>query len=331
MLAAVTTKYGPPSVLKISEITKPIPKPIDVVVRVHASSVTAADMMMRRGAPYYGRLFLGIFKPKNSTSGTGFAGVVETIGSEVSEFSVGDRVFGETIFGFGSNAEFTSVPQDGLIMKMPENISFDAASTLCDGPLTSMNFLKRLVDVKSGQRVLINGASGSLGTAAVQLAKHYGAHVTGVCSSANETMVKSLGADQVIDYTKVDFTKTDQTWDVIYDTVGKSSFSNCKPVLSTNGSYLSPVLGGTLWSMLWTSMFGTKKAKFSATGVLPKSILKQLLGDVSDLIISGDLEVIIDRRYRLDQIVEAHQYVDGGHKRGNVVLEGLDNGELFYS
>lgn len=331
MLAAVTTKYGSPNVLKISEVTKPKAKPNEVVVRVHASSVTAADMMMRRGSPYYGRLFLGLLKPKNSVSGTGFAGEVETIGSEVSKFNIGDRVFGETVFGFGSNAEFTCVPQDGIIMKMPEDISFDAASLLCDGPLTSMNFLKRLVDVKPGQRVLINGASGSLGTAAVQLAKYYGAHVTGVCSSANETMVKSLGADQVIDYTKMDFTKTDQTWDVIYDTVGKSSFSKCKSVLTANGHYLSPVLDGTLWSMLWTSMFGTKKAKFSATGVLPKPVLKLLLADVRELIVSGDLEVVIDRRYRLDQIVEAHQYVDGGHKKGNVVLEGLDNGELFFS
>lgn len=331
MLAAVTTKYGSPDVLEISDVIKPKPKSNEVIVRVHASSVTAADIMMRRGAPYYGRLFLGIFKPKNSISGTGFAGEIEAIGSQVTEFHIGDRVFGETVFGFGSNAEYTCIPQDGLIMKMPENISFDAAASVCDGPLTSLNFLKRLVDVKFGQRILINGASGSLGTAAVQLAKHYGAHVTGVCSASNEIMVKSLGADQVIDYTKVDFTKIDQTWDVIYDTVGKSSFSRCKPVLTANGSYLSPVLDGTIWSMLWTSMFGTKKAKFSATGVLPQPVLKQLFGEVRELIVFGNLEFIIDRRYRLDEIAEAHRYVESGHKRGNVVLQGIDNGELFFS
>jgi NADPH:quinone reductase-like Zn-dependent oxidoreductase len=326
MLAAVTTKYGPPNVLKLTELARPMPKPDEVIVRVHASSVTAADMMMRRGAPYYGRLFLGILKPRNRISGTGFAGEIEAIGSEVSNFKTGDMVFGETVFGFGSNAEYTCVPQDGLIMKMPEDLSFDAAATICDGPLTSMNFLKRLVDIKSGQRVLINGASGSLGTAAVQLAKLYGAHVTGVCSSSNDSMVRSLGADLIIDYAKVDFTKTDQTWDIIYDTVGKSSFSKCKSALTTNGNYLSPVLGGTLWSMLWTSKFGNKKARFSATGLLPKPVLKQLLGEVRNLIKAGNLEVIIDRRYRLDQIIEAHRYVEGGHKRCNVVLAGFDNG-----
>ena len=322
MLAAVTTKYGPPNVLKLMELSCPKPKPNEVVIQVRASSVTAADTLMRSGTPYFGRLFLGILKPKKSVSGTGFAGKIEAIGSKVSAFKIGDSVFGETVFGFGSNAEFTCVPQDGLIMKMPEHLSFDAAATICDGPLTSMNFLKRLVDIKAGQRVLINGASGSLGTAAVQLAKYYGAHVTGVCSLSNDSLVRSLGADQVIDYAKVDFTKTNLAWAIIYDTVGKSSFSMCKSALTPNGIYLSPVLDGTLCSMFWTSMFGKKKAKFSATGVLPKAVLKQLLFEVRNLIKTGKLDIVIDRRYRLDRIVEAHQYVEGGHKKGNVVLEG---------
>lgn len=331
MLASLTQKYGSPEVLKVTQVPKPKAKPNEIVVRVHASSVTAADMMMRRGAPIYGRLFLGILKPKNKISGTGFAGEIEELGSHVRNFKVGDRVFGETVFGFGSNAEFTCIPQEGLIMQMPEQLSFDAAATICDGPLTSMNFLKRLVDLRPGQRVLINGASGSLGTAAVQLAKYYAAHVTGVCSTSNQGMVSSIGADQIIDYTKVDFTKSHQTWDVIYDTVGKSSFSQCKQVLSENGTYLSPVLGGTLFSMLWTSVFSSKKAKFSATGTLSKSILKQLLGKVIELVKSGNLDVIIDKRYQLDQIVEAHRYVETGHKKGNVILNGANGGELYGS
>ncbi|PLW75927.1 NAD(P)-dependent alcohol dehydrogenase [Cohaesibacter celericrescens] len=322
MLAAVATKYGPADVLKLRQIAQPTPKPDEVIVRVEASSVTAADVMMRRGVPYIGRLFLGILKPKNSISGTGFAGTVQALGSQVHAFRVGDRVFGETILGHGANAEYTCVPQDGLIMHLPDNVPFTDGATLCDGFLTSMNFLKRLVDVKSGQRVLINGASGSLGTAAIQIARYFGAHVTGVSSASNHDLVASLGANQVIDYNSVDFTQSEQNWDVIYDTVGKSSFDKCKAVLSENGKYLSPILGGTLCSMLQTKLFGTKQALFSATGLLPQPVLKKLLVQVRDLRASEELRVFIDRQYQFDQIIEAHRYVEGGHKKGNVLLQG---------
>lgn len=320
MLASVTTKYGSPEVLSVTQVDKPTPQPNEIIVHVAASSVTAADIMMRRGSSWYGRLFLGLFKPKNSVSGTGFAGEVSAVGTQVENFKIGDRVFGESVFGHGSNAEFTCIPCDGIVTNIPDGVSLEAAATVCDGPLTSMNFLTRLVNLRPGQRVLINGASGSLGTAAVQLAKNLGVHVTAVCSASNEEMVRALGADEVIDYNDVDFTISGKRWDVIYDTVGKSSFAKCKPVLTNGGAYLSPVLGGTVWAMLWTSLFGTKKAHFSATGALPKPVLKALLRDVRERLDHGDLEMVIDRKYQLDQVVEAHRYVETGHKKGNVVL-----------
>lgn len=320
MLASVTTKYGSAEVLVVTQVDKPSPQPKEIVVKVAASSVTAADIMMRRGSPWYGRLFLGLLKPKNRISGTGFAGEVSEVGALVENFKIGDRVFGETVFGHGSNAEYTCVPSDGIIMKIPESISFEEAATVCDGPLTSMNFLTRLVNLRPGQRVLINGASGSLGTAAVQLAKTRKLHVTAVCSASNAQMVRSLGADEVIDYNTFDFKKSGSKWDVIYDTVGKSSFAKCRSVLTSNGAYLSPILGGTVWAMLWTKLFGTQKAYFSATGVLPKPVLKGLLAEVQEHIIQGDLKMMIDRDYPLDQVVDAHRYVETGHKKGNVVL-----------
>jgi NADPH:quinone reductase-like Zn-dependent oxidoreductase len=207
-----------------------------------------------------------------------------------------------------------------LVLK-PEHITHEEASSICDGPLTSWNFLKGMAKVKYGQSVLIHGASGSLGTAAVQLAKHLGANVTGVCSTKNMEMVTSLGAATVIDYSKIDFTKTGQTYDIIFDTVGKSSFLKCKKALNKNGIYLSPVLSlSLLFQMLRTTMFGNKKAKFSATGTKPISVLRLLLKELNELLESGQLKTVIDRCYTLEEISEAHQYVDTGHKRGNVVV-----------
>ncbi len=321
MKSIIATKYGSPEVLQLTTTQKPTPGAGEVLVKVHASSVTAADGMMRRGSPFYGRLFLGLTKPKNPTPGTGFAGVIEAVGEDVRTLKVGDRIFGEVVFGLGSNAEYTCVPEMGVVAAMPDSMSFDEGAPVCDGALTSLNFLKELAGIESGQQVLINGASGSLGTAAVQIAKSFGAHVTGVCSTANLEMVKSLGADEVIDYTKVDFTLTEKGYDVIYDTVGKSSFSLSKKALTPTGVFVSPVLSlALLFEMLWTSKFGSKKARFSATGILPAPKLRELLHEVKDLIESGRLRTVIDRRYPLDDIAEAHRYVDQGHKKGNVVI-----------
>ncbi|MEP2669691.1 MAG: NAD(P)-dependent alcohol dehydrogenase [Cyclobacteriaceae bacterium] len=321
MKAIVATKYGSPEVFQLKEIAKPTPKANEVLVRIIASSVTAADTMMRRGTPFYGRLFIGLLKPNNPIPGTGFAGVVEAVGKEVTHFTEGDAVFGESVLGAGTNAEYVCVAENGVIISKPANISFAEAASICDGPLTSLNFLKNLAAIQPGQKVLINGASGSLGTAAVQLAKYFEAEVTGVCSTSNVELVKSLGADHVIDYTQEDFTKSNVRYDVIYDTVGKSSYSQAKKVLTANGAYISPVLNMTLLlQMMWTSLVGKKKAKFSATGILPLPALRDFLYEIRAMICAGYLKSIVDKQFSLEQIAEAHAYVDNGHKRGNVVL-----------
>ncbi len=321
MKAIVATAYGSPEVLKLKQVDKPQPKENEVLVKVMASSASTADAMIRTGKPYFGRLMLGLFKPKHSIPGTGFAGVVEAVGENVKTFKKGDRVFGETTFGFSTNAEFLIIPENGVILTMPESLNFAEATTFCDGHLTSMNFLKEIAQIKSGQKVLINGASGSLGTSAVQLAKYFGAEVTAVCSSRNVGLVKSLGADFVIDYTKKDFTKTERTYDFVYDTIGKSSYRKCKNILAESGAYLSPVLKfSLLLQMISTSLFGTKKAKFSATGMLKENELRALLVTLVEIVKEGRLKTVIDRQYPLEKVAEAHTYIDSGHKKGNVVI-----------
>ncbi len=321
MKAINVTKYGSPEVLVLQEVTKPMPKDNEVLIKISAASITTADGMMRTGTPYIGRLFTGISKPKNAIPGTGFAGVVESIGKDVHLYKKGDEVFGENITTFGTNAEYVCVSESGVITIKPENISFDEAAPISDGALTSINFLKNLGNIKAGQKVLINGASGSLGTAAVQIAKYYGAQVTGVCSTTNMELVKSLGADKVIDYTKNDFASTGQIYDIIYDTVGKSSFTKSKSALSKNGVYLSPVLGASLLNdAICSSMFGKKKAKFSATGFLPVPKLKALLQELVEIIEEGKLRSVIDKKYSFKQIAQAHTYIGKGHKIGNAIL-----------
>tara|TARA_R110002050_G_scaffold208476_3_gene344498 strand:- start:12694 stop:13791 length:1098 start_codon:yes stop_codon:yes gene_type:complete len=322
MKAIITTKYGSPKVLQLHEIPKPVPKENEILIKVKAASVTTADTMMRKGKPFYGRLFMGMTKPKYPISGTGFSGVVKSIGKNVSLFKEGDPVFGESVFGQGSNAEYLCIPENGLVALKPKKVSFEEASVLCDGPLTSWNYLKKMADVKSGQKVLVNGASGSLGSAAVQLADYLGADVTAVCSSPNLDLVKSLGADHTIDYTKVDFTKTEKRYDIIFDTVGKSSYLKCKKVLVKNGTYLSPVLSmPLLFQMLWTSIFSSKKVKFAATGLLAVPELGAMLNELTKLLMADKLKLIIDKRYPLHEVAKAHSYVDTGHKKGNVVVK----------
>ena len=265
---------------------------------------------------------MGLMKPKYPTPGTGFAGQVEAIGKDVTLFKMGDAVFGESIFGTGTNAEYVCVAENGIIVAKPDDMSYEEAAPICDGAVTSMNFLKNLGNIQPGQKVLINGASGSLGTAAVQLAKHFDVEVTGVCSTANIELVKSLGADKVIDYSKEDFTTTGETYDIIYDTVGKLSFTKCKKSLTTNGTYISPVLRiPLLVQMLWTSMTSShKKAKFSATGLLPVPEIRYFLEEIKILFEQKKIKSVIDRYYPIAQVADAHRYVDTGHKKGNVVL-----------
>src|SRR6056297_3344205 len=324
MKAMITTSYGSPDVVRLENVAKPVPHPNQVLIKIHASAVTKADAMMRTGKPFIGRLFTGLSKPKLPVWGTGFAGVVESVGSEVTQFKVGNQVFGESIETMGTYAEYVKIPESGIVTHLPENLSFEEAAGMCDGGITSLNFLVNLGNIKAGQKVLINGASGSLGTAAIQIAKHFGTEVTGVCSSGNINLVKKLGADHVIDYTREDFTSATSRYDLIYDTVGVRSFTECRPALTKHGFYLSPVLGMPLLGhMMVTSVFGKKKAKFSATGALPVEETRRLLDMLLDIIEAGNLRGVLDRTYPLEQLAEAHTYVDAGHKKGNVVLNPI--------
>ena len=321
MKTIITSKYGSPDVLKVTESLKPIPKVNEILIKIKASSVTTADSMMRKGKPYYGRLFLGLTKPKNPVPGTGFSGIIEGKGKEVNIFNIGEAVFGEIVLGPGTNCEYVCVPQDGVVLSKPDNISFEEAAPICDGALTSMSFLKDIAKIKPGQKVLINGASGSLGIAAVQLAKIFGAEVTAVCSTSNLNLVKEFGADHTIDYTKIDFTNQTEFYDIIYDTVGTLSYSDAQKVLTTKGLYMSPVLGiSVLFQMIRTGFSNGKKVKFSATGFKPVHELRLLLEELKGFLEKGQLKTFIDKSYSLNEISLAHQYIDGGHKRGNLVL-----------
>jgi len=321
MKAIVATGYGGPEVLKLQDVNIPQPKENEVLVKVHASSATTADGMMRTGKPYFGRLMTGLTKPKHAIPGTGFAGVIVKTGRDVKKFNLCTRVFGETTLGFSTNAEFVAVPENGVILPMPENMGYAEGATYGDGHVTSMNFLKEIAQIKAGQKVLINGASGSLGTAAIQIAKYLGAEVTGVCSTRNAGLVISLGADQVIDYTKKDFTKANETYDVVYDTIGKSSFPRSRNILSESGLYVSPVLKfSLLLQMKWTSVFSKKKAKFAATGLRSDNELRGLLSELVDIFKAGRLKTVIDRQYPLEKVAEAHTYIITGRKKGNVAI-----------
>ena len=321
MKAIVSTGYGSPEVLQLQSFAKPTPKENELLIRIVATPITTADTMMRKGTPFYARFFLGLMKPRNPIPGTGFAGVVESVGDSVLQFRVGDEVFGETKLGFGANAEYICIPEDGLVIKKPRNISFEEAAPVCDGALTSFNFLKHIAQIQAGQKILINGASGSLGTAAVQLAAYFGAEVTGVCSTKNIELVQSLGAHQVIDYTQEDLTQIDSQFDIIYDTVGKLSYPSVKHLLAPNGIFMSPVLSlKLLVQMIWTSYVGDKKVKFSATGLKSVEELRPMLNKIKELMQENTLKLLVDKRFSLEEAVEAHRYVDTGHKRGNVVV-----------
>ncbi|WP_375254793.1 NAD(P)-dependent alcohol dehydrogenase [Yoonia sp.] len=322
MKAAIYKGYGAANVVKLADVPIPQPKADQILVRLRASAVTAADSMIRQGVPRIGRLFLGLRGPKVTAMGTQFAGDVVETGADVTSFAQGDRVFGETGLNFGAHAEYVCVDQGGLVAHIPQSMRYEEAAPLCDGPLTDMNFLRNLAKLQPGQHILVNGAAGSLGTAAVQLAKGFGAEVTGVCSARNLAFVTSLGADHVIDYNTTDFSKNVGRYDVIYDTVGKSRFQHAKPALTPDGFYLSPVLSlRLLGRMMFGNCFSRKKAKFSATGMMPVNQQRPLMQDLLGRIAKGQLKMVIDRRFSLDSVAAAHAYVDTGHKRGNVILE----------
>ena len=318
MKAIVYKKYGSPNVLEPIEVEKPTPEPNEVLIRVFATTVTAADCMMRRGDTFLSRILLGLLKPKKKYQilGTEFSGEIEAVGSKVKKFKPGDEVYAFRGFGTGCYAQYKCMNENGSLTVKPGNMEFPEAASVVDGATTALFFLKEKANIQKGQKVLINGASGSIGTFAVQLAKHFGAEVTGVCSTKNIELVKSLGADKVVDYTKEDFAKTDDTYDIIFDTVGKSSFSHCRKVLKSNGKYVVTVmtLKNVLQSLL--TKFGKKKKVIFAMS-LNKT---EALNFIRTLIEEGTLKTIIDKQYTLEELGEAHTYVERGHKQGNVVI-----------
>lgn len=320
MKAIVYTRYGPPDVLELKQIEKPIPKENEILVKVKATTVTVADIRSRSFTvpPAFwlpARITLGLKRPKKEILGMELAGEVELVGKNVKRFKRGDRVFAASLAGFGAYAEYKCLEEDGPVAIKPSNITYGEAAAIPIGARTALYFLRK-AEIKSGQSVLVYGASGSVGSYAVQIAKYFGANVTGVCSTANLELVKSLGADKVIDYTAEDFSNTDESYDVIFEAVNKSSFSACMKLLKNNGTYINVTEPLPSVQMLWTKLTSNKKLLLSRNS--PET--SEALNFLKELVEMGKIKVVIDRYYSFDEIVEAHRYVEKGHKRGNVVI-----------
>jgi NADPH:quinone reductase-like Zn-dependent oxidoreductase len=321
MKAIVYEKYGPPEVLQLKDVKKPIAKDNEVLIKIYATTVAAEDPRWRSFTfPAWGwlpmRIQVGLRKPRNKILGFELAGEIESVGKDVKLFKEGDRVFGHTLSG-GTYAEYKCMPEDGVLAIKPDNTTYEEAVAIPNGGLTALLFLRK-GSIQSGQKVLINGASGTVGIAAVQLAKYFGAEVTGVCSSRNVEMVKSLGADEVIDYTEEDFTQSGESYDIIFDVKGWKSFSRCKKLLKKGGIYLTTNPGLKVFlQILWTSLMGSKKVKWVASGLIAKA---EDLIFIKELVEGGKIKSVIDRCYPLGQMAEAHRYVETGHKKGDVVI-----------
>jgi NADPH:quinone reductase-like Zn-dependent oxidoreductase len=322
MRAVVYDTYGPPEVLRIEDVAQPIPKEDEVLVKVHATTVNRLDVHTREANRSSGaaiavlsRLVSGFRRPRQPILGSEFAGEVEAVGSAVHEFAVGDQVFGNTGLGFGAHAEFLCMREGGRIARKPTGVSFAEAAAVSDGALNALWCLRH-ADLHKGRTILVYGASGSIGTAVVQLAKHFGADVTAVCSTKNIELVRSLGADNVIDYTQEDFTRNGQTYDAIFDAVGKQSFSRCKGSLKSGGLYFATDGLRNLTLSLWTSRIGDKRVIFD----IPPRYTKQHLLTIKELMEAGSYRAVIDRCYPLEDVVEASRYVESARKTGNVVL-----------
>jgi NADPH:quinone reductase-like Zn-dependent oxidoreductase len=317
MKAAVQTRYGPPEVVKISEIDKPTVKADELLIKVHATTVNRTDCGFRSAKPFIVRFFSGLTRPRATVLGNEFAGVVEELGREVKSFKVGDRVFGYSDDRFGAHAEYMSISESQTLATIPENLTFEQAAPSTEGSHYALSAI-RAAKVQAGQDVLVYGATGAIGSAAVQLLKNLGAIVTAVCSTENVELVKGLGADRVIDYTAEDFTQDEQSYHVVIDAVGKSTFGRCKRLLLPSGVYLSSDLGPLSQNpvlALVTPILGGKRVKFP----LPKQD-QGMARYFKELIEAGHFKPVIDRTYPLDQIVEAYRYVETGQKIGNVVI-----------
>ena len=317
MRAVVHDRYGPPSVLRVEEVEPPVPREDEVLVRVRATTVNRTDCHVRAAKPFFWRFFMGLRRPKQRLSGIDFAGEVVAVGSAVTELAPGDRVFGGTGYRFGAHAELVCVRASAVIAHMPAGLSFEEAAAIPDGALPALGTLRGL-DLREGQRIVIYGASGALGTAAVQMARHFGAHVTAVCNTKNVELVRSLGADVVVDYTREDFAKRGETYDIVYDAVQKHSFRRSRRALVPGGRYVATDLG-FLWHVpllaLLTRWIGDRKLLFPVEAAKKEELLY-----VKELIEAGEYRAVIDRTYPLEGVVEAAAYVETGQKTGNVVL-----------
>jgi NADPH:quinone reductase-like Zn-dependent oxidoreductase len=318
MKAIVYKEYGPPEVAVLVEVEKPVPSDDEVLVKVHASTVNRTDCGFRSAEYFIVRFFSGLLRPINQILGCEFAGEIELIGKNVTSFKVGDRVFGFNEEKFGGHAEYMTIPENAAIGLIPEKLSYVEAAPLTEGVHYAL-FNLRAAKIKSGQQVLVNGGTGAIGSAAVQLAKYFGAEVTAVCHHDHIELLKSLGAEEVIDYTQADFTQLKKQFDIVFDAVGKSSFGKCKPILKDQGIYMSTELGymsQNPFLAIITPLFGGKKVLFP----LP-SIKKEDVSFFKELAEKGKFRPLIDRSYPMNQIVEAYKYVETGQKIGNVVLE----------
>jgi NADPH:quinone reductase-like Zn-dependent oxidoreductase len=317
MRAAVRTRYGPPDVVRVVEVEKPAAKDDEVLVRVHATTVNRTDCGLRAAKPFIYRFFVGLRRPRLTVLGNEFAGQVEAVGAGVTAFEVGDRVFGFSGTVFGAHAEYLTMPEDGMLATMPAGLSYEEAAPSTEGSLYALSAI-RTAKLQRGQGVLVNGATGAIGSAAVQLLRGTGAEVTAVCGTEHMELVRGLGADRVIDYTAEDFTRDGQRYDVVFDAVGKSSFGRCRRLLKPGGIYLSTDLGPLSLNpvlALVTPLFGGRRVRFP----IPRQDQGTVVY-VKERIESGTFRPITDRRYRLDQIVEAYRYVETGRKVGNVVI-----------
>lgn len=315
------SRYGGPDVL--TPVSRPVSTPAasEVLIRIRASAVSRADGMMRAGQPKFARLFLGLKRPRAGLAGTCFSGDVVSVGKKVTKFHVGEAVFGEAGLQFGANATHISLDEGGSLLIKPDTVTYEEAATLFDGAMTSWHFLTRVAQVKTGENVLILGGSGSLGTAAVQFAKALGATVTASASARNTELLRSLGADHVVDYTVEDPLKRGAEYDVVFDTLGVSSFAATRPALAAKGRYVCPVLGlALLRDMILTGLFGHKKAMFAAAGMAKPEVHREELSEILALMAENKFSPVMDRTYPLADLVEAHAYVETGRKRGNVVV-----------
>lgn len=320
MKAAIYSSYGTSQVIDIKELDTPSPKDKEVLVAIKASTVSPAECAMRSGTPYAARLFAGLSKPK-ALPGDIFSGEIVAIGKDVTKFKVGDQVIGSTGTDTGSHAEFKCLPEDAGMAIKPVNFSFEEAATLADGGITALPFVRDNGQIKSGDHILINGASGAIGIYAIQFAKYYGATVTGVSSAKNHDLLKSLGADYVIDYTQEDFTAKENSYDIIFDAVAKSNFSKCKKALKESGRYLTTVPNLGILLQMIANNFRKKKALFAATGLRKPADKSKDYGFMSELVDKGQLKTHIDKTYDFSDIRKAHDYVDQGHKVGHVVVK----------